>query len=206
MKKIIGIFIVVLLFDVGCGQQKEKKTETKVDNINQAITIKHAEGETKLDKPAKKVVVLEWRYSEDLLALGVQPVWMADIKNYNKMKQLDVLVLGDDLATGLGQPANKTRLALIVLATLLTSINIAAVGTVAFLGLVAPHLARIVVGMNYQRRFVCSALFGATLLSIADLLGRTIAYPKEIPSGLVVAVLGAPYFLWLMRRSGKKVN
>ncbi|MBO1128069.1 iron chelate uptake ABC transporter family permease subunit, partial [Bacillus paramycoides] len=49
-------------------------------------------------------------------------------------------------------------------------------------------------------------LFGAILLSVADLLGRTIAYPKEIPSGLVVAVLGAPYFLWLMRKSGKKVN
>lgn len=122
------------------------------------------------------------------------------------IKQLDVLVLGDDLATGLGQPVNKTRLALIVLATLLASVNIAAVGTIAFLGLVAPHLARIVVGMNHQRLFVCSALFGAILLSIADLLGRTIAYPKEIPSGLVVAVLGAPYFLWLMRKSGKKVN
>ncbi|EEK48675.1 iron-siderophore ABC transporter substrate-binding protein [Bacillus cereus] len=84
MKKIISIFIVVLLFAVGCGQQKEEKKETKADNKNQAITIKHAEGETKLDKPAKKVVVLEWVYSEDLLALGVQPVGMADIKNYNK--------------------------------------------------------------------------------------------------------------------------
>ncbi|PGK68690.1 ABC transporter substrate-binding protein [Bacillus thuringiensis] len=84
MKKILSIFIVVLLFAVGCGQQKEEKKETKADNKNQAITIKHAEGETKLDKPAKKVVVLEWVYSEDLLALGVQPVGMADIKNYNK--------------------------------------------------------------------------------------------------------------------------
>ena len=122
------------------------------------------------------------------------------------IKQLDVLVLGDDLATGLGQPVNKTRLALIVLATLLASVNIAAVGTIAFLGLVAPHLARIVVGMNHQRLFVCSALFGAILLSIADLLGRTIAYPKEIPSGLVVAVLGAPYFLWLMRKRRKLIK
>ena len=54
MKKILSIFIVVLLFAVGCGQQKEEKKETKADNKNQAITIKHAEGETKLDKPAKK--------------------------------------------------------------------------------------------------------------------------------------------------------
>ncbi|MGQ0454889.1 hypothetical protein ACT4UM_25745, partial [Bacillus sp. SS-TM] len=59
-------------------KQKEEKKETKADNKNQAITIKHAEGETKLDKPAKKVVVLEWVYSEDLLALGVQPVGMAN--------------------------------------------------------------------------------------------------------------------------------
>lgn len=110
------------------------------------------------------------------------------------------------LVESLGQSVNKTRLALIVLAILLASVNIAAVGTIAFLGLVAPHLARIVVGMNHQRLFVCSALFGAILLAIADLLGRTIAYPKEIPSGLVVAVLGAPYFLWLMRKSETKVG
>ncbi|MFB6585592.1 ABC transporter substrate-binding protein [Bacillus thuringiensis] len=84
MKRIISIFIVILLFAVGCGKQKEEKKETKAENKSQAITIKHAEGETKLDKPAKKVVVLEWVYSEDLLALGVQPVGMADIKNYNK--------------------------------------------------------------------------------------------------------------------------
>lgn len=84
MKKILSIFIVVLLLAVGCGQQKEEKKETKTDDKKQTITIKHAEGETKLDKPAKKVVVLEWVYSEDLLALGVQPVGMADIKNYNK--------------------------------------------------------------------------------------------------------------------------
>lgn len=121
------------------------------------------------------------------------------------MKQLDVLVLGDELATGLGQRVNKVRLTLIILATLLAAVNIAAVGTIAFLGLVAPHLARLFVGSNHRKLFFCTILFGATLLCIADFIGRTITYPKEIPSGLVVAVLGAPYFLWLMRKSEKKV-
>ncbi|KEK19013.1 iron-hydroxamate transporter permease [Bacillus manliponensis] len=121
------------------------------------------------------------------------------------MKQLDVLVLGDELATGLGQHVNKIRLILIILATLLAAVNIAAVGTIAFLGLVAPHLARLFVGSNHRKLFFCSILFGATLLCIADFIGRTITYPKEIPSGLVVAVLGAPYFLWLMRKSEKNV-
>lgn len=121
------------------------------------------------------------------------------------MKQLDVLVLGDELATGLGQHVNKIRLILIILATLLAAVNIAAVGTIAFLGLVAPHLARLFVGSNHRKLFFCSILFGATLLCIADFIGRTITYPKEIPSGLVVAVLGAPYFLWLMKKSEKNV-
>lgn len=84
MKKVISIMMIILLFVVGCGQQKETKKETKTEGKTEAITIKHAMGETKLDKPAKKVVVLEWVYAEDVLALGVQPVGMADIKNYNK--------------------------------------------------------------------------------------------------------------------------
>lgn len=121
------------------------------------------------------------------------------------MKQLDILVLGDELATGLGQNVNKIRVTLIILATLLAAVNIAAVGTISFLGLVAPHLARLVVGSNHRKLFFCSILFGAILLCFADFIGRTIVYPKEIPSGLVVAVVGAPYFLWLMRKSEKKI-
>ncbi|MGM7634301.1 iron ABC transporter permease [Bacillus sp. Hm123] len=121
------------------------------------------------------------------------------------IRQLDILMLGDESATGLGQNVNQVRLILIILATLLASVNIAAVGTIAFLGLVAPHLARLFVGSDHRKLFFCSILFGATLLCLADFIGRTILYPKEIPSGLVVAVLGAPYFLWLMRKSGKKI-
>ncbi|CAM4200796.1 ferrichrome ABC transporter substrate-binding protein [Bacillus manliponensis] len=106
MKKIISILMVVLLFAVGCSQPTEKKEETKANNKSEAITIKHAEGETKLDKPAKKVVVLEWVYSEDLLALGVQPVGMADIENYNKWVNTEVKPGKDVVDVGTRQQPN----------------------------------------------------------------------------------------------------
>ena len=106
MKKVLSIFMVILLFVVGCGQQKAEKKEVKTDDKKQAITIKHAEGETKLDKPAKKVVVLEWVYAEDLLALGVQPVGMADIKNYNKWVNTETKPNKDVVDVGTRQQPN----------------------------------------------------------------------------------------------------
>ncbi|MDM5156708.1 iron-siderophore ABC transporter substrate-binding protein [Bacillus sp. DX1.1] len=106
MKKVVSIFMVILLFVVGCGQQKEEKKEVKTDDKKQAITIKHAEGETKLDKPAKKIVVLEWVYAEDLLALGVQPVGMADIKNYNKWVNTETKPNKDVVDVGTRQQPN----------------------------------------------------------------------------------------------------
>lgn len=106
MKKIISILMVVLLFAVGCSQPKETKEETKANNKSEAITIKHAEGETKLDKPAKRVVVLEWAYAEDLLALGVQPVGMADIENYNKWVNTEIKPSKDVVDVGTRQQPN----------------------------------------------------------------------------------------------------
>ncbi|MGM7634300.1 ABC transporter substrate-binding protein [Bacillus sp. Hm123] len=106
MKKIISILAIVLLFVVGCSQPKETKEETKTDNNSEAITIQHAEGEAKLDKPAKKVVVLEWSYAEDLLALGVQPVGMADIENYNKWVNTEIKPSADVVDVGTRQQPN----------------------------------------------------------------------------------------------------
>lgn len=106
MKKIISILMVVLLFAVGCSQPKETKEVAKTDNNSEAITIKHAGGETKLDKPAKRVVVLEWAYAEDLLALGVQPVGMADIEGYNKWVNTEIKPNKDVVDVGTRQQPN----------------------------------------------------------------------------------------------------
>ncbi|WP_025701491.1 iron chelate uptake ABC transporter family permease subunit, partial [Paenibacillus forsythiae] len=81
---------------------------------------------------------------------------------------------------------------------------VATVGTVGFVGLIAPHAARILIGHNHRRLLPATLLIGALLLMAADLVGRLLLSPKEIPSGLVVALLGAPYFIALMRKSASR--
>jgi iron complex transport system permease protein len=109
--------------------------------------------------------------------------------------------LGDESASGLGINAHKTRLLAAAIAVALAGAAVAVVGTVGFVGLLAPHAARMLSGYNHKRLLLLSTLMGAVLLVLADLIGRVALAPKEIPSGLVVALIGAPYFLWLMRKS-----
>ncbi|HEU5138980.1 MAG TPA: iron ABC transporter permease [Bacillales bacterium] len=114
---------------------------------------------------------------------------------------LDTLGLGDDLAKGLGIKVMSSRFQLALLGAILAAFCVAAVGTIGFIGLIAPHVARIFIGPSHSRLFPVSLLTGGLLLLIADLLSRTLLAPNEIPSGAVVAIIGAPYFLWLMKRS-----
>ncbi|MGO2883563.1 iron chelate uptake ABC transporter family permease subunit, partial [Corynebacterium variabile] len=78
---------------------------------------------------------------------------------------------------------------------------VVAVGTVGFVGLVAPHLARSLVGARHGRVIPVSMLLGAVLVGVADILGRTLIAPSQIPVGLMIALIGAPYFVWLLRKS-----
>lgn len=116
------------------------------------------------------------------------------------VRPLDVMALGDDASRTLGAPLGRWRLAVLGLATALTALAVAIVGTVGFLGLVAPHAARLLVGSRHRWLLPLTALIGGTTFVLADTLGRCIAAPREIPAGLVTAMLGAPYFLWLLRR------
>jgi iron complex transport system permease protein len=86
-------------------------------------------------------------------------------------------------------------------AALLTSTAVSAIGVVSFVGLVAPHMARALVGNAHVRVVPVAALLGALLVSLADTVGRTAVSPAQIPAGLLVALLGAPYFVWLLWRS-----
>ncbi|WP_188454605.1 iron ABC transporter permease [Virgibacillus oceani] len=117
-----------------------------------------------------------------------------------RMRVLDTLSLGDDTAKGLGLKVMASRFQLAFLATLLAAFSVAAVGAIGFVGLIAPHLARLLVGPSNQRLLPVTILIGGALLVLADLLSRTLLAPNEIPSGILVAIIGAPYFLWLMKK------
>lgn len=116
-------------------------------------------------------------------------------------RRVDLLSFSDESSTGLGLKVRMTRLCVAVIAVLLASIAVASVGAVGFIGLLAPHAARMLVGPHHRRAVVVSAMLGAVLLAASDLLGRVVMIPKEIPAGIVVALLGAPYLFFLMFRS-----
>ncbi|USK72053.1 FecCD family ABC transporter permease [Peribacillus asahii] len=118
--------------------------------------------------------------------------------------KLDILGLGDDIATGLGERSKILRYILLGVSVVLIGVCVAAVGSIGFIGLIAPHIARRVVGSKFKVLLPASALFGAILLLVADSLGRGLFPPIEIPAGIVTAVIGAPYFLYLLRRERKK--
>lgn len=115
-------------------------------------------------------------------------------------RRLDVLGLGDDVATGLGERVEVIRIALLLCGVALGSVAVAISGTIGFVGLVAPHMARRLVGPRHAVMLPGSALIGTMLLILADTAGRGIKPPVEIPAGLITALIGAPYFLYLLAR------
>lgn len=115
-------------------------------------------------------------------------------------RDLDLLVLGDEGARQLGVDAVRVRRILLAAASLLTGACVAVSGVIGFVGLVIPHLLRMTVGPSHRRLLVCSFLGGGTLLVLADSLARTLLpRGEEIPVGVVTALLGGPFFCWLLR-------
>jgi iron complex transport system permease protein len=113
---------------------------------------------------------------------------------------LDSLALGDDLARGLGQHVGRTRLLAAVGAITLAGAATAVAGPIGFVGLAVPHLCRLLVGTDHRWLLPFSAVVGATLLTAADVVGRLVARPSELDVGIVTALLGAPVFIWIVRR------
>lgn len=116
-------------------------------------------------------------------------------------RALDVLALGERGARHLGVDTERVRLGVITLAALLTGAAVAAAGVIGFVGLVVPHLIRLVAGPGHRMLLPASALTGAFVLLAADLVARTVAVPAELPIGVLTALLGGPFFLWLLRRT-----
>lgn len=114
--------------------------------------------------------------------------------------RMDALVAGDEAATALGVDVDRLRLVLMLVASLLTGAVVSVSGGIGFVGLVVPHVARILVGGRHRRLIPVAVAGGAAFLVLADLLARTAAAPTEVPLGILTAVVGAPFFLWLVRR------
>lgn len=115
-----------------------------------------------------------------------------------KSQNLNVLNLGDHTAAGLGVTVERERRTLLLISVALAGACVAVGGGIAFLGLVAPHLARKLVGPRHQGMLPVSALLGSLVLLVADMIGKNLMAPSEIPVGLVVSCLGAPYFIYLL--------
>ena len=116
-------------------------------------------------------------------------------------RELDLLALDDDVPRILGVRLERTRLVALLCAALMTAAAVSAIGVVGFVGLVAPHAARALVGGRHARLLPVAALLGAVLVSIADSIGRTVLAPAQIPAGLLTAMIGAPYFVYLLWRT-----
>ena len=120
-------------------------------------------------------------------------------------RHLDVLAVGEDEAATLGVPVARIRLLLVVAATLATSAAVAVSGLIGFVGIIVPHLVRLVAGSSYRVVVPLSMLFGAAFMVITDLGARTVMSPAELPIGVVTAFLGAPFFLLVLRRTRRSV-
>ncbi|MGB2992003.1 MAG: iron ABC transporter permease [Paenisporosarcina sp.] len=119
-------------------------------------------------------------------------------------RQMNILELGDDIATGVGSRVQRNRVLLLLLSTGLTGVAVAFAGGIGFVGLLAPHIARRIVGPKFQSMVLFSAGIGALLVLIADWIARVAFAPVEVPAGVWTAAVGAPYFIFLLITERKK--
>jgi iron complex transport system permease protein len=118
-------------------------------------------------------------------------VWLA--------RDMNLLAMGDEAAQALGCPVRRVRMAFLAVASLLAALSVSVSGIIGFVGLVAPHWVRLIIGPDHRRLFPYAALAGGTFLLYSDLLARTLL-PAELPIGVITAAVGAPFFLYLLHQ------
>jgi iron complex transport system permease protein len=119
-------------------------------------------------------------------------------------RKVNLLLLGDDMAAGLGVRVERSRLLLIALAAMLAGAAVSVAGLIGFIGLIVPHITRLLIGSDYRYLLPTAALLGSALLMLADTVARVILDPVELPVGIITAALGAPFFLYLLRRRNSR--
>ncbi|HEX9037192.1 MAG TPA: iron ABC transporter permease [Ktedonobacterales bacterium] len=132
-----------------------------------------------------------------LLGLGlVAALWVAPT--------LDTFALGEEMAASLGVAVERRKLVIVATAAMLVAASVTIGGLIGFVGLVAPHLCRMALGPRARPLLAASSLGGAIFVTLADLLARTVVAPTELPLGVLTAVVGGPFFLWLLRYAGQR--
>ncbi len=134
---------------------------------------------------------LRWVALYVLLGIALLVVWARDV---------DVLALGEDAAASLGLPVERVTRRIYFASSLLAAATVAGAGLIGFVGLIVPAIARALGARNTRQAILASALAGAALVVLADLLARTVLRPAELPLGAVTALIGVPFFLWRLRR------
>lgn len=142
---------------------------------------------------------------DDFLS-ALPPVMIGLTGLFLSSRVLDVLASGDEEALSFGLDPSRARLAVGLFATLAVSAAVAASGTIGFVGLISPHMARRMTGPTHRRLLPASALVGAILLVSSDVAARTLFAPVEVPVGALTALLGAPFFLWKIARSERELS
>jgi len=118
-------------------------------------------------------------------------------------RELDIMLLGDERAAQLGVPVERVKRLMLASASLMVAGAVSVSGLIGFVGLMTPHMVRRVLGPHHRLLLPASALTGAGLLVVADLVARTVIAPVELPVGIVTALAGGPFFIWLLRRTGR---
>jgi iron complex transport system permease protein len=120
-------------------------------------------------------------------------------------RPINVLQFGDEEALQLGLDVERFKLFIVAAASLVAATAVAFTGIIAFVGLIVPHLVRILWGHDYRRLIPLAALGGGAVLLAADIAARTVLAPRDLPVGIITSVIGAPFFLWLLRRAKNEV-
>ena len=137
-----------------------------------------------------------WQHVEILLPYSIA----GTLATFLAARHLNVLQLGDEVAKGLGLRVNLVRTILTAVAALLAASAVCVVGLLGFVGLIVPHTARLILGSDYRILLPGAATLGAAVVTISDTVARTIFAPTELPVGILMAMLGAPFFLYLLRK------
>ncbi len=147
------------------------------------------------------VAGVKWEHLKFLVPIILITILFATVIG----RSISLISMGDDVATNLGVKTNRTRILGMIIVVILAGVSVSAVGSIGFVGLVIPHIARKLVGVNYRLIIPMSALLGAMLIVLADLGARTVNPPKELAIGIMVALVGVPFFLYIARKVGREL-
>ena len=147
------------------------------------------------------VAGVKWEHLKFLVPIILITIVFATVLG----RSISLISMGDDVATNLGVKTNRTRILGMIIVVILAGVSVSAVGSIGCVGLVIPHIARKLVGVNYRLIIPMSAFLGAMLLVLADLGARTVNPPKELAIGIMVALVGVPFFLYIARKVGREL-